>query len=179
MPAFPMLLSIDEYLHTSYHPDADYVNGEIEERHMGEHTHNLIQGFIYFVFTSNLESWRTEAIIEQRIRIDSSRVRVCDVAVIDADQPFEEVLTTPPLLCIEVLSPEDRTPRAKLVLADYLAMGVPHIWLIDPIRRSAFTFDANGLHDADPTNLTIPNTPIRLDLTPAFTELDRKAAPSP
>jgi Uma2 family endonuclease len=175
MATTPTLLSIEEYLHTSYRPDADYVNGEIEQRHIGEHTHNLIQGFIYYVFTFNMEAWRTEAIIEQRIRIDSSRVRVCGVAVIDADQPFEEVLTAPPLLCIEILSPEDRIPRAKLVLADYLAMGVPNIWLIDPVRRSASTFDAKGLHKADPTNL---NVPIHLDLTPAFAKLDRKVTPS-
>jgi Uma2 family endonuclease len=176
MATSPALLSIDDYLHSSYHPDADYVDGEIEERHTGEHTHNLIQGFIYFVFTSNLEAWRTEAIIEQRIRVASGRVRVCDVAVIDNAAPFEEVLTNPPLLCIEVLSPEDRIPRAKTVLADYLAMGVPNIWLIDPIRRSAFTFDADGLHDADPAKLTVPGTPVLLDLTSAFARLDSKAS---
>jgi hypothetical protein len=51
-------------------------------------------------------------------------------------------------------------------------MGVPHIWLIDPLRRTAQTFDATGLHDADPTNLTIPGTPICLDLTEAFAAID-------
>jgi hypothetical protein len=51
-------------------------------------------------------------------------------------------------------------------------MGVENIWLIDPIRRSAFTFDAAGLHEADPINLTVPNTPIRLDLTEAFAAID-------
>ena len=178
MATSPALLPIEEYLHTSYHPDADYVNGEIEQRHMGEHTHNLIQGFIYYTFTSNQESWRAEAIIEQRIRIDSSRVRVCDVAVIDAAAPFEELLTSPPLLCIEILSPLDRVSRAQLVLADYYAMGVPNIWLIDPTRRTAYTFDASGLQDADPAHLTVPNTPIHLDLTPAFAQLDRKTAPA-
>ena len=47
-------------------------------------------------------------------------------------------------------------------------MGVPNIWLIDPIRRSASSFGANGLKEADPLNLTIANSPIHLDLTEAF-----------
>ena len=66
------------------------------------------------------------------------------------------------------MSPEDRITRAKLVLADYLTMGVENIWLIDPLKKTASTFDAAGLHHADPTHLTIPNTPIHLDLTEAF-----------
>ncbi len=80
--------------------------------------------------------------------------------------------TIAPLLCVEVLSHGQEPQDEVETLADYLAMGVENIWLIDPIRRSAFTFDANGLHDADPTSLTVPGTPIRVDLTEAFAALD-------
>ena len=75
---------------------------------------------------------------------------------------------TPPLLCLEILSPEDRLSRAQSVLFDYLTMGVRHLWLIDPLRRSAYTFDQAGLHCADPTHIAIPNRPIVLDLTDAL-----------
>ena len=153
MATAPVLLSIEEYLRTSYHPDADYVDGEIVERILGEYEHGKIQGLIFHIFTLHAKEWGTDPVVEQRI-------------------PREPVTITPPLICIEVLSPEDRLSRAKLVLADYLAMGVENIWLIDPIRRSAFTFDAVGLHEADPTNLTVPNTPIHLDLTEAFAAID-------
>jgi Uma2 family endonuclease len=176
MATAPPLLSIDEYLHTSYKPDVHFVDGEIEERNVGEHTHNILQGYFYFIFTLNQAKWNTEAIIEQRIRLGSNDVRVCDIAVIDRAAPFEEVLTLPPILCIEILSPQDRLSRAEKVLADYFAMGVPTIWLVDPIRRSAFTYDASGLHPADPTNLRVHGTDILIDLTEPFDELDRKAA---
>ena len=134
--------------------------------------HGKIQGLIFHIFTLNAKRWATDAVIEQRIRINSSRVRVCDVAILRADAPRERVTVTPPLICIEVMSPEDRISRAKEVLADYFAMGVPNIWLIDPIHRAAFTFGAKGLQEADPTNLTVANTPIRLDLTEAFAAID-------
>ncbi len=89
-----------------------------------------------------------------------------------AAAPREAVITAPPLICVEILSPDNRIYRAKLALVDYLAMGVVHNWLIDPIRRAAFRFDATGPHEADPTALRIPDSPIHLDLTDAFAALD-------
>jgi Uma2 family endonuclease len=175
MATTPTLLSIDHYLRTSYHPDADYVDGEIEERNLGEYDHAKLQTLFAFLFTLHEDAWAIDPVVEQRIRVSPTRVRVADIAILLADAPREKVTATPPLLCIEILSPEDRLSRVKVRLADYLAMGVQNIWLIDPIRRSAFTFNASGLHEADTTNLTIPNTPIHLDLTPFFAKLDKKA----
>lgn len=172
MATVPALLSIEAYLRTGYHPDADYVDGEIEERNVGEYEHGKIQGWIFHIFTLHAKEWATDPVVEQRIRVAPRRVRVCDVAILRVGAPRERVTITPPLICVEVLSPEDRLSRAKLVLTDYLAMGVEYLWLIDPVRRATFTFDANGLHEADPTNLTVPNSPIRLDLTEAFAALD-------
>jgi Uma2 family endonuclease len=179
MATTPSLLPIEEYLRTSYHPDADYVDGEIEKRNLGEHEHARIQSLISTLFDNHEDAWSTIAVVEQRIRIGSSRVRICDVAVLRADAPYEAVTTTPPLICIEILSPEDRLPRAELVLADYFSLGVPNIWLIDPIRQATYTFDATGLHIADPANLRVPATPIHLDLTLPFAKLDQWIARKP
>lgn len=172
MATAPVLLSIEEYLHTSYKPDADYVDGEIEERNLGEFEHSTFQIAVGSHFWVHRAQWGIHPVTEQRIRVAPRRVRIADVAVLRADAPREKVTQTPPLVCIEILSPEDRLTRVKVRLTDYLTMGVPHIWLIDPRRRAAQTFDANGLHDADPTNLAVPNTPIRLDLTEAFAAID-------
>jgi hypothetical protein len=38
--------SLAEYLRTSYHPDRDYVDGEVQERNWGEFDHGLAQGFL-------------------------------------------------------------------------------------------------------------------------------------
>jgi len=172
MATSPALLSIDEYLRTSYHPDADYLDGEIEERNLGEFEHARLQYLLAAIFAVREKEWNIVGATEQRIRVAPDRVRICDFLLLRADAPRESVTLTPPLLCIEILSPEDRLNRAELVLADYLAMGVPNLWLIDPIRRAAYTYDATGLHIADPANLTIPNTPIHLDLTTPFAALD-------
>lgn len=172
MATAPVSLSIDEYLRTSYKPDVDFINGELQERNVGEYEHGKIQGWIFQIFNINGKAWNTDPVIEQRIRVSPHQVRICDVAILRRDAPREAVTVTPPFLCVEVLSPDDRLSRAKQVLADYLTMGVEHIWLIDPLRRSVSTFDSEGLHDADPANLTVPGTPIRVDLTEAFASLD-------
>jgi len=172
MATTPTLISIEEYLRTGYRPDADYVDGEIEERNLGEFQHARLQTILSAFFFSHEKAWQIQTVVEQRIRVSARRVRIADLAVLRADAPREQVTTTPPLLCIEILSPDDRLSRAKLVLADYLAMGVENIWLIDPIYRAAFTFNCAGLHEADPTDLRVPNTPIHLDLTGPFAALD-------
>jgi Uma2 family endonuclease len=51
------------------------------------------------------------------------------------------MVSQPPLLCIEVLSPEDRWSRVNGSVNDYQRMGVPCVWVIDPYRRRAWIFD--------------------------------------
>jgi hypothetical protein len=36
-------LSLEEYLHTSYRPDCDFVDGQIEERNVGERERSVLQ----------------------------------------------------------------------------------------------------------------------------------------
>jgi len=131
MATAPPLLSIQQYLHTSYSPDVHFVDGEIQERNVGEYEHARIQAILSAVFIQNEKDWQIKTVVEQRIRVSVGRVRICDIAALRADAPREAVTQTPPLICIEVLSPEDRLARAELVLADYLSMGVSNIWLVD------------------------------------------------
>jgi hypothetical protein len=43
-------ISITEYLHSTFEPDAEYVNGEIEQRNVGEYDHNAVQKAILLWF---------------------------------------------------------------------------------------------------------------------------------
>lgn len=61
-------------------------------------------------------------------------------------------------------------------MADYRALGVPHIWFIDPIRRTADTFRPDGTRRVAGTRLAVPGTPIVLDLRTLFTQLEAAIA---
>ena len=74
MAANPVtLLSIDEYLRTTYRPDCDFVDGEIEERNVGERDHNRIQLLVAAWFLSHEREWNIESIPEQRTRVSKNR----------------------------------------------------------------------------------------------------------
>jgi Uma2 family endonuclease len=165
-------ISIEQYLRTNFRPDAHFVDGTVEERRLGEFEHARLQSLIASFFVVREKLRAIETLTEQRIRVAPSRVRICDIAILHASAPRERLIVTPPLLCIEILSREYRVGRAELVLADYRAMGVAHLWLIDPIQRAAYTFDDCGLHVADPASMAIAGTAIALDLTELFAALN-------
>ena len=41
------LVSLEEYLATSYHPDCDYVDGMLTERNVGQKDHSKLQGEVF------------------------------------------------------------------------------------------------------------------------------------
>jgi len=166
------LLTIEEYLKTVYRPDCDFVDGELEKRNVGEHDHNRIQLLIGAWFLSHEKAWNIEVIPEQRTRVSKSRVRIPDVCLVSRSIPVEQVTVTPQLLCIEVLSPEDRLPRMTKRMDDFAAMGVPNLWIIDPAQRIGYIYTPPDNLKIVTDRLAIPGTPIYLDLPALFAELD-------
>ena len=165
-------MTLEQYLHTSFSPDVDFIEGEIQERNLGEDDHASLQWLIAGTIMPRQRELGIRGRTEMRIRVSPNRVRICDLTLLAGDAPYEPVTVTPPLVCIEILSPEDRLSRAIKVLDDYRAMGVPHIWLIDPQERLAYVFGEGGLKQQEDLILHADGTEIRLDLNPLFVELD-------
>jgi Uma2 family endonuclease len=166
-------ISLEEYLHTSYRPDCDFVDGQVEERNVGETKHGLLQVEVAFWFRSHKSEWNIRVITELRTRVGRTRVRIPDVSVAYDDEAIkEQVRTTPPLIAIEILSPEDRLNRIIIRLQDYLAMGVQNLWVLDPMERVAYIYTSAGLKLVETTRLTVSNSSIYLDLPEIFSALD-------
>jgi len=70
--------------------------------------------------------------------VSTKRCLIPDICV-TLGEPNEEILRQPPFICIEVLSPEDRWPRIQQCIDDYLAMGVPYVWVLDPSTKTAYS----------------------------------------
>jgi Uma2 family endonuclease len=155
-------VDVDEYLHSSYHPDCDLVEGELQERNLGEKEHGLLQLAVGIWFFQHIQTWSLTPIPEMRIKIRPKRYRIADLAVIRKDAPNESILATPPLLVIEILSPEDRVSRYKERIADYMEMGIQNIWVLDPMKREAF--DCSSGNWIQTQRLEVPGTAIYLVL---------------
>jgi Uma2 family endonuclease len=169
----PGFVSVREYLTTSYRPDCDYVDGRIEERNVGEYEHGYLQTLLAVLFMNNRLAWGVLAVTDVRTQVSSTHFRVPDLSILRSDTPKERILTHPPLIVIEILSPEDRLNRFQDRIDDYLAFGVQNIWILDPERRFAWTAAKDGLHPVQNGELTVPETPIRVVLSELFAELDR------
>jgi Uma2 family endonuclease len=87
------------------------------------------------------------AVPKLRVQVKPARFRVPDISVVRGD-PGEQILTRPPFLCIEILSPKDAMSSMQERIDDYLSFGVENIWIIDPRRKKAFWVDADGIHEA-------------------------------
>src|SRR5581483_9348187 len=108
----PQRVSLDRYLHCSdWEPDAEFVNGEIEERPMGEYDHAAWQAAIQRWFWMHEKEWNVEAIGELRVQVGPAQFRVPDVTVLDRSLPVQQIVTVPPVAVFEILSPEDRFTR--------------------------------------------------------------------
>lgn len=161
-------VAIETYLKTSYHPDRDYVDGEIEERNLGEFDHAELQGAIAAWFFAKRKEWNVHVLPEQRVRVSSTRVRIPDVCLVSRDLPVEQVIMHPPVVVVEILSPEDRVQRYNDRLEDYRAMGVRNIWVVNPATQAGFDWVA-GWHEVH--RFEAAGTPIYLDLREIFESL--------
>jgi Uma2 family endonuclease len=166
------LIPVAEYLSTSYRPDRDFLEGELEERNMGERPHAKLQGFFAYLFRLNQTNWKVVVLTEQRVRISATRYRVPDICVVWNSDPDDAIVETAPLLCIEILSKDDTLKGLQNRVDDYAAIGIEHVWAIDPWQRRAYYCSPSGFVQPADNTLRIEGTPIEVSLTEAFAELD-------
>ncbi|NDJ12932.1 MAG: Uma2 family endonuclease [Acidobacteriia bacterium] len=138
------LISLEEYLSTSYRPDRDYLEGEVIERNVGKRKHGYAQAEIATWFGSRKRQLHLQPLTELRLQVTPTRVRIPDLVIARIPIPDEEVFTHPPYLCIEIMSPDDTMANLQDRLDDYLAFGVPNIWVIDPWKFRGWTITPAG-----------------------------------
>jgi Uma2 family endonuclease len=136
---------VEVYLRSSYEPDAEYLDGKIEERPMGELDHASWQEAISAWFRQHRAEWGVRALPALRVKVGASRYRVPDVTVLDPTQPREQVITHPPPAVFEILSPEDTLQRLKRRLEDYRVMGIAEIRVIDPQDDTFYRYEDGQL----------------------------------
>lgn len=171
--ALPSLLSIEQYLNTTYRPDVDFVDGRIERRNFGKFDHADMQLEIGTFLRNHQKEWSIRVVTETRMRVSPTRVRIPDVCVLEAGRKRQQVITHPPmLLCIEVLSPRDRLTAMRSRIQDFLDMGVPEVWIFDPAIRTAYVCTNDTMTTHKDGVLKLSGTPVELSVMDAFATLD-------
>ena len=158
-------LSIAEYHETSYRPDREYIDGELRERNVGKRDHARMQALLTIWFGQHELLWSVFVLTEQRVLVSSTRIRIPDV-LLTSTEPQTETLTSPPILVVEILSPDDTYSDTQERAQDYLSMGVKMVWVIDPKSRTGRMCREDTWQEA--RILRVPETPIHVDLDAIF-----------
>ncbi len=161
-------IPLDEYLGITYRPDREYVDGEIRERNVGKYEHARVQALLARWFGNHEQEWGTQVVTEQRVRVSPTRVRIPDVTLLTPGaQP--DVIVDPPLLVVEILSPDDSYSDTQERAQDYRKMGVETVWIIDPTTRTGRM--CSGTDWVEAARLEVKGTPLYVNLPEIFSQL--------
>ena len=131
-------MSVEEYLRLTGKPYCEYRDGALFPKAMPAKLHSIIQRILMRL----LEKLGAQVFPELTVRTTPTRYLVPDVAVaVDFPGPYP---TEPVLLCC------DRLGATLGKCEEYHAWGVPHCWVIDPVKRTAWEYHAA----AEPARVT-------------------------
>lgn len=162
-------ISLEEYLRTVPDPDVEYIDGFLKERPVVFSIHGLLQLEIGMWFNNHRKEWNVRAAVEVRTQVAKDRVRIPDV-VVDAARKWPAILTSPPMIVIEILSPSDSMIELEQKCDEYSAMGIANVWVINPEKRSGRTCRQGNWTET--RRFTVEGTEIYLDLEQLFAEMD-------
>ncbi len=161
-------IPLQEYLGSSFRPDREYVDGEVRERNVGKYEHARVQALLAAWFNQHEKDWGVQVVTEQRVQVSPTRVRIPDVALLSLG-PQPDVITDPPALVIEILSPDDTYSDTQERAQDYRMMGVETVWIIDPKTRSGRM--CSGADWVESPRLAVKGTALYVNLPDVFSQL--------
>src|ERR1019366_3923365 len=120
------LVTPEQYLAANADRETELVRGEIAERPLPTRSHGRTQQRL-----AVLLDHAGYCCTEVRMRLAEDLYRIPDVAVFEGEGPAEEIPVAPPMLVVEISSPDDRFYDLMQKFDEYRAWGVPHIWLVE------------------------------------------------
>jgi Uma2 family endonuclease len=154
------VISAAQYLRTSFPGlDREFRDGGLVERSMPDYLHSRTQVILCAFFEALRRKLSVYACAELRLKLRDGLYLIPDVCVFWPSPPASAVPETPPLLVVEILSPDDRMGEVREKLEEYRKWGVPHVGLVDPHGRRIFSC---GQGFTEVPSLPIPEINVEL-----------------
>jgi Uma2 family endonuclease len=166
------LVPVEEYLRLTGDPNAEYRDGEVSRKTMPTKLHALIQKILVRMLEAqNPSDQGLDVYPELTVRLSPTKFLVPDVTVTgDFPGPYP---TEPVLLCCEIITPEDRIGAMLAKCEEYHAWGVPHCWVIDPVKRTTWQYDRATEPVPLPATGTLRASTFTVALSDLFSSLPR------
>ena len=141
------LISLDEYLNTSYEPDMEFVDGVLVRRNVGTPLHSWLQSILTIYFGRFQKSHGVRVLTEARMLVDAatSRYRIPDVMVLEIPYQKGKVVVDVPAIVVEIKSPDDTFDDIVDKCFEYDSLSIPNIVVMDPENRRGWLFRQGGL----------------------------------
>jgi len=153
------IVSVEDYLRRTEKPYCEYVDGVLYPKAMPTTLHARIQ----FLLQVLLQRQGVEALAEVHVRLSPTKYLIPDViAAPEIQGPYP---TEPVLLCVEILSPEDRIGPMLTKCEQYHTWGVPFCWVINPEKQTGWQYHSGNEpeHIDRGGTLTAGQLSVRLD----------------
>ena len=155
------IVSVEDYLHRTEKPYCEYLDGVLYPKAMPTKLHALVQYMLQVL----LRRQGVESLAEVRVLLSPTKYLIPDViAAPEIQGPYP---TEPVLLCVEILSPEDRVGATLAKCEEYHAWGVPFCWVIDPEKQTGWQYHAGS----DPEHIARGGTLLAGDLSVPLAQL--------
>ena len=138
------LITPEQYLATHFEREPELVHGEIVERSLPNFPHGDLQLELGSRLRALRHSFPVFTGVEVRVRIAADLYRIPDISLWEGAEP-EKLPSSPPLLVVEVVSPDDRVNDLLQKLAEYRSWGVRHIWLVEPELKQIHVYENGSL----------------------------------
>lgn len=135
-------LSLEEYLQHHYEPECELIEGELKQKPMSTIEHMDVTRRLILALSKYEHLGKP--LPELSIRLAKDTVLIPDFIFVRHPVPTSGILETPPLLCVEILSPSDRFVATLAKMERYHTFGVEACWIIDPIKKEAWVVSPDG-----------------------------------
>ncbi|MDQ6704928.1 MAG: Uma2 family endonuclease [Acidobacteriota bacterium] len=171
------LVPVEEYIASSYTPDVDYEEGRLVEKNAGKWKHARLQILIGSHIVAHESGWRITGLTDQRIRVAPNRFFIPDVCAVMDTQPYQDLLEYPPLFTIEVLSEGDSFSDSEKKAHQYLELGVPCVWTVDPETGGCYRHTSGAILTVSDGVVCVEGSPIAIPIPELLSQL--RPAPRP
>ncbi len=163
-------LSLEEYFRAHYQSQCEFVNGELKPKPMGTGPHARVQARLRDALRRFEQAGHGEALPEMSLHLPNGDVLIPDVLFSAKNQTFDAhgIFDTPPVLCIEIISPSQSFTELHDKCRRYLRWGVSSCWIIDPVKRTAWQIEQDELSHEIAENGTLRAGLIPIKLAELF-----------
>jgi Uma2 family endonuclease len=136
------------------------MDGKVLERSLPAYQHGEIQPILAMLYAGLCRREVVFVSSAVRLALDSERLyRIPDFCAYEGSRPADCYPPVPPMLAVEIFSPDDRLTQTLQKLEHYWHWGVENIWLIDPDKRKLDPYDSAGLHPVSVQSLPKQSLP--------------------